>query len=69
MDAKRKISSNVKALMAEKKVTVAGLMSMTGLSNETVMRSRDHRIESCSLRTLAVIAHALGTGVKDLFEE
>lgn len=63
------IHSQIKKLMIERKVTVAKLMDMTGLSNETVMRSRDDRIASCSLKTLETIAHALGCRVKDLFDE
>lgn len=69
MDKDSKITSNVKQLMLDKKITVAGMMTLTGLSNETIMRARDHRMESCSLRTLATIAAALGVRVKDLFEE
>lgn len=69
MNSKQTITSKVKTLMTEKNVTVAGMMTLTGLSNETVMRARDLRIESCSLRTLVSIAGALGCRVKDLFEE
>jgi DNA-binding Xre family transcriptional regulator len=69
MNSKQTITSKVKPIMTEKNVTVAGMMTLTGLSNETVMRARDQRIESCSLRTLATIAGALGVRTKDLYEE
>lgn len=69
MNSKQTITSKVKPLMTEKNVTVVGMMTLTGLSNETVMRARDQRIESCSLRTLAAIAGALGVRTKDLYEE
>ena len=63
------ISSKIKELMEAQAVTVRDLATRTGLSNESIMRARDHRIESCSLSTLAVIAAALGCQVKDLFSE
>jgi len=63
------ITSRVKALMLREKVTVAGMMAQTGLSNETIMRARDYRIGCCSLKTLATIAAALGVKIKDLFDE
>lgn len=61
--------SLVKEAMEEKSLTVRALAAKTGLSNESIMRARDHRIESCSLRTLAAIAWALGCRVTDLFKE
>ncbi len=61
--------TNIKQLMEDQSITVRELARRTGLSNESIMRARDQRIESCSLRTLATIAAALGVGTKDLYEE
>jgi DNA-binding Xre family transcriptional regulator len=63
------IKSNIKALMEEKGKTVRGLAEETDISDKTIMRSRGPLIEACSLKTLEVIAQALGVRVKDLFEE
>ena len=59
----------VKELMESQAITVRELARRTGLSNESVMRARDERIESCSLRTLSAIATALGVKITALFEE
>ena len=61
--------TNIKQLMETQSITVRELARKTGLSNESIMRARDQRIESCSLRTLATIAAALGARTKDLYEE
>ena len=63
------IMTNIKQLMEDQSITVRELARRTGLSNESIMRARDQRIESCSLRTLATIAAALGVKTKDLYEE
>lgn len=63
------MTSNVKRLMNSKDITIRELMKKTGLANQTILKARDHRIESCSLRTLAIIAQALGCKLKDLFDE
>ncbi|MHC1790295.1 helix-turn-helix domain-containing protein [Solidesulfovibrio sp.] len=61
--------TNIKKFMEAQSITVRELARMTGLSNESIMRARDQRIESCSLRTLATIAAAMNMKVKDLFTE
>lgn len=63
------MKSNVKILMKEKGVTILALADECGFSSRTIQKARDERIESCTLRTLAAIASALGCQVKDLFEE
>jgi len=63
------IVTNIKKLMEAQSITVRELARKTGLSNKSIMRARDQRIESCSLRTLATIAGALGVRTKDLYEE
>lgn len=63
------IVTNIKKIMEAQSITVRELARRTGLSSESIMRARDQRIESCSLKTLATIAAALGCRVKDLFEE
>ena len=63
------IQSNVKTIMKNRGVTYAVLESLTGLSSQTITRSRSPRIREMSLETLEMIAHALGVGIKDLFDE
>jgi len=63
------IKSTVKTAMTEKGITILGLADKAGLSQRTIQKTRDHRIESCTLRTLSKIAKVLGCQVKDLFEE
>jgi DNA-binding Xre family transcriptional regulator len=62
--------SNVKRIMEEKGFTVRGLMAETGFANKTVLNARSHgKIETCTLRTLAKIARALGVTTKDLYDD
>ncbi|BCS86840.1 helix-turn-helix domain-containing protein [Pseudodesulfovibrio sediminis] len=63
------MQSKVKEVMTEKGATILGLADDAGVSQRTIQKARDTRIESCTLRTLAAIATALGCRVKDLFEE
>lgn len=63
------IQSNVKIIMKNGEMTYAVLESLTGLSSQTITRSRSPRIREMSLETLETIAHALGVGIKDLFDE
>ena len=61
--------TNLKKIMEAQSITIRELAQRTGLSNESIMRARDQRIESCSLKTLSTIAVALGVKTKDLYEE
>ena len=63
------ISSNIKMMMKDQGITIRGLMGRTGLSNETILRSRSEKIRLCRLETLETIAAALGVRTKDLYEE
>ena len=63
------IQSNVKIIMKNGEMTYAVLESLTGLSSQTITRSRSPRIREMSLETLETITHALGVGIKDLFDE
>lgn len=63
------MKSKVSEIMEARETTVRQLVAATGLSIATIMKSRGETIESCTLRTLATIAAALGCKVKDLFEE
>lgn len=63
------IQSNVKIIMENWGMTYAVLESLTGLSSQTITRSRGPRIREMSLETLETIVHALGVGIKDLFNE
>lgn len=67
------IVSKVKKIMEEKGVTLKQLVQMTGLAEETIMRTRRgggrKQLASCQLMTLEIIAKALGVKIKDLFDE
>ena len=63
------ISSNLKKLMKEKKITMKQLEDMTGMSPSTINNARqDDGIAECRLSTLGRIATALGVPVKTLFD-
>ena len=63
------ISSNLKKLMKEKKITMKQLEDMTGMSPSTINKARqDDGIAECRLSTLGRIATALGVPVKTLFD-
>lgn len=62
--------SKIDDLMWGNKVRVTELIRRTGLSAETVNRARkSETLSSCTLKTLHVIAQALGVKTKDLYEE
>lgn len=62
-------SSKIDDLMWAKRVRVAELIRKTGLSAETINRARkSETLPSCTLKTLSIIAHALGVKTKDLYE-
>jgi DNA-binding Xre family transcriptional regulator len=62
-------TSNVKALMKKKKITVRGMVETTGISSATINRARqDEGIAECRLSTLGRIASSIGIPVKKLFD-
>ncbi len=63
------VVSKIKYLMEQQGISVRKMCALTGLSLQTVVRSRDARISTCTVGVLEVIAHALGVRVIDLFEE
>ncbi len=63
------VASRIKFLMEQRGISVRQMVATTGLSDQTIQRSRDARINRCTIETLSTIAHALGVRVKDLFEE
>ena len=63
------ITSNVKKHMDDRKVTIRGLVAMSGLSDKTILRARSEHIVECRLYTLQTIAMHLECKVKDLFTE
>lgn len=63
------ITSNLKRLMEERKISIRTLVYETGISNMTILRARKDGIAQCRLSTLEVIADYLGCRVKDLFDE
>jgi DNA-binding Xre family transcriptional regulator len=63
------LTSNVKRIMQEKKVTIRAMNEATGLSFETITRARKSQINLCRLNTLEIMASYLGCKVKDLFDE
>ena len=64
----RMITSNVKQIMEEKKVSIRAMAEATGLSNMTILQAR-RRISRCRLSTLEIIAGYFCCRVKELFEE
>ena len=63
------ITSNIKAIMEEKKASVRELSYTTGLSTTTIQKARRGKISQCRLCTLEVMAGYLGCKIKDLFDE
>jgi len=63
------ITSNLKGIMEEKKISIRTMVYATGVSNMTILKARQHKINQCRLCTLEVIAEYLGVKVKDLFDE
>lgn len=63
------ITSNVKALMQIKKLTIRQMVALSGLSDKTILRARSDKIVECRLYTLQTLAKHLDCKVKDLFNE
>jgi DNA-binding Xre family transcriptional regulator len=64
------ITSNIKYIMSQKKVTINKLTQLTELSLDTIARvRRTKKIGESRLNTLEKIAKALNCNIKDLFEE
>lgn len=63
------LSSNLKKIMKEKKITMKQLENMTQMSSSTINKARqDEGIAECRLSTLGRIAKALGVPIKKLFD-
>jgi len=63
------ITSNVRKMMENKRISVRSMVVGAGLSDKTILRARCSRINECRVYTLEAIAEYLGCKVKDLFEE
>ncbi len=64
------ITSNLKCLMSQKKITISRLAEESRLSPDTIARiRRSKKIGECKLNTLEKIAKVLNCRIKDLFEE
>ena len=63
------LTSNVRKIMEERKVTIRSLVERTRLADVTILRARRDQIVQCRLGTLETIAKSLGCKVKDLFDE
>jgi DNA-binding Xre family transcriptional regulator len=63
------ITSNVKRIMEEKKISIVSLSNETKLSTKIIERSRTSQIKLCKLETLAIIANGLNVKIVDLFNE
>lgn len=63
------VRSCIKELMKKKRITLARMVSDTGLAEMTIIRARREQIGQCRLDTLIVIAKYLNCTVNDLFDE
>ena len=63
-------TSNIKALMKKKKITIRELAAASGLSAVSINKARqDEGISECRLSTLGRIGTALGVRTKRLYDE
>ena len=63
------ITSNVKRIIEEKKISIVALSNETKLSTKIIERARTSKIKLCKLETLAIIAKGLDVKIIDLFNE
>ena len=63
------ITSNLRAIMEAKKITIRAMEEHTGLSNVTILKARRKGITSCRLGVLQIMAEYLGVKTKDLYDE
>ena len=63
------ITSNIRAIMEKKNISIRTMGYDTGLSNMTILKARRKQIRQCRLCTLEVIAVYLGCKTKDLYNE
>ena len=62
------VTSNVKKIMEEKRVTIRAMVAATGLSDATILRAR-RDITQCRLSTLEIIANCLECQLNELFTQ
>lgn len=64
------ITSNLKYIMYQKRVSINKLSEISAISDHTILRARcTSHIGECKLNTLEKIAKALDCKIKNLFEE
>ena len=63
------ITSNLKAIMEQKGVSIKKMSEDSGLAEMTLQRARGQKIGQCKLDTLAVMARYLGVKTRDLYSE
>lgn len=56
-------------IMEERKVSLNRLVKKTGLSDETIRKVKNEPFANAEIRTLRIIAEALGCNVKDLIDD
>src|SRR5690625_6867108 len=56
-------------IMEERKVSLNQLVKKTGLSDETIRKVKNKPFANAEIRTLRIIAEALGCNVKDLIDD
>jgi len=65
----RMITSNLKAVMEAKGITLKRMAEDTKLAEMTLIRARGQKIGQCKLDTLAIMARYLGVRTRDLYDE
>ena len=63
------ITSNLKAVMEAKGITLKRMAEDTKLAEMTLIRARGQKIGQCKLDTLAIMARYLGVRTRDLYDE
>lgn len=63
-----KIKNNLSRLMGEKRMSMAEVHRLTGLSQSTVFKLYHDKVTQISFETMAKLCYALDCGVGELFE-
>ncbi len=63
------ISTRIKKILYERKMTIYKLEILTGISHSTMSCLLNNRYNSCNLKTVFIIIEALGLTIPDFFQD
>ena len=63
------ISTRIRSILKDRKLTQYKLERMTGITHNTMLALLNNRYKSCNLRTLVIIIMSLNMSIKEFFDD